>query len=406
MKVTLINHSDTLGGASVATFRLMEALRLAGVDARMLVARRASDSPHVVRAAGRFATAVPFLREHLRIFTHNGFNRDDLFKVSIADVGLPLHRHPLVTGSDAIILNWVNQGMLSLDEIGLIARAKPTVWTMHDMWNLTGVCHHAGTCTRYTDACGCCPLLHSAAGATDLSATTFARKAALYSGSPIHFVAVSRWLAGLAEKSALTRNFPVEVIHCPMPVSQLTDAPSMTRAEAGLPAAGRLVVMCAARLDDPVKNLPDAVEALNALAGTDAVAVFVGDIRDSSVLGRLEIPFVQTGPVYDAARLRSIFAYASAVLSSSRYESFGATLLEGQTLGAVPVAYVHDGRSDIIDDGVTGYAAGPGIRSLGQALRLALERPLDRTQLLGAAARYSYETVAARYIDLLGRIAR
>ena len=36
MKVVLINHSDTLGGASVVTARLASALRAEGVDARML----------------------------------------------------------------------------------------------------------------------------------------------------------------------------------------------------------------------------------------------------------------------------------------------------------------------------------------------------------------------------------
>ncbi len=40
MKVVLINHSDTRGGASVVTSRLAEALRREGVDARMLVVHR------------------------------------------------------------------------------------------------------------------------------------------------------------------------------------------------------------------------------------------------------------------------------------------------------------------------------------------------------------------------------
>lgn len=35
-KVVLINHSDTLGGAAIVTFRLMQALRQQGVDARMV----------------------------------------------------------------------------------------------------------------------------------------------------------------------------------------------------------------------------------------------------------------------------------------------------------------------------------------------------------------------------------
>lgn len=42
-KVVLINHSDTRGGASVVTYRLMQALSRAGVDARMIVMHKGTD---------------------------------------------------------------------------------------------------------------------------------------------------------------------------------------------------------------------------------------------------------------------------------------------------------------------------------------------------------------------------
>ena len=42
MNVVLLNHSDTLGGASVVTFRLMQALHQAGINANMLVLSNAN----------------------------------------------------------------------------------------------------------------------------------------------------------------------------------------------------------------------------------------------------------------------------------------------------------------------------------------------------------------------------
>ncbi len=102
---------------------------------------------------------MAFLAEHMRIFMRNGFDRSTLFKISTATDGLPLHRHPWVREADVVALNWVNQGMLSLKEIGRLARIRPVVWTMHDMWCATGVCHHAGTCDGYLDRCGHRPLI-------------------------------------------------------------------------------------------------------------------------------------------------------------------------------------------------------------------------------------------------------
>ena len=42
-KIVLVNHCDTLGEASIATFRLMQALRREGIDARMVVYTRTSN---------------------------------------------------------------------------------------------------------------------------------------------------------------------------------------------------------------------------------------------------------------------------------------------------------------------------------------------------------------------------
>lgn len=402
MKVTLINHSDVLGGASTVTFRLMEALSGAGVDARMLVVHDGSGDSRVVKAASSLRAKMPFLAEHLRIFTHNGFSRKTLFKISIATDGLPLSRYPLVLDADVVVLNWINQGMLSLDEIARIAAAKPLVWTMHDMWNLTGVCHHAGDCNRFTSRCHDCPLLGSCAGKNDLSTQTFDRKARLYGSAGIHFVAVSSWLEDKARQSALTRDCDLRMINNPFPVNTI----SRQKIAEGLPAEGKVILMCAARLDDPVKNLPMAIEVLNALqdAGEKATAVFVGELRDPRGLDGLRMPRLHLGPVYDKSRLSEIFGRADVVLSSSVYESFGSTLLEGQAAGATPVGYIHDGRADIITDGITGYAAGEGLRSLDSALSLALRQPIPESQLREAAARYSYEAIAARYINLFKEI--
>ena len=47
-----------------------------------------------------------------------------------------------------------NQGMLSLTDIRrIIQSGKPIVWTMHDMWPFTGICHYAGDCDKYATQC-------------------------------------------------------------------------------------------------------------------------------------------------------------------------------------------------------------------------------------------------------------
>ena len=256
--------------------------------------------------------------------------------------------------ADVVCLNWVNQGMLSLGGVERIAAmGKPLVWTMHDMWCATGLCHHAGDCTRYREACGRCPLIERPPRTADLSRRRFERKQLAYGRSGITFVAVSTWLAARCHDSALLRGERVEVIPNAFPVEDFSLTPSMSRAELGLPDDGRhIIVMGAARLDDPIKGLPIAVDALNKLAesgyGDRFLPVFFGALRDRAALAALRVPHVHLGTVADPARLRALYAHARAVLSTSLYETLPGTLIEGQASGAYPVSFGRGGQGDIL----------------------------------------------------------
>lgn len=410
MTVTLVNHSDTLGGASVVTYRLMEALCRAGVDARMVVVRRATDDPRVSAAGNSLSRKAAFMAEHLRIVAGNGFSRENLFKISVAEAGLPLHHHPYIKEADTVVLNWVNQGMLSLKGIRRIATmGKPIVWTMHDMWNMTGVCHHAGDCEGFMHSCGNCPLVKGGNDPRDMSHTTFLRKARLYNNVPIHFVAVSRWLASRAKDSALLRDMPVSVIPNAFPVGDFPLTPSFTRADLGLPEGKQLIVMGAARLDDPIKGLPTAVEALNIVAdsSSDAVAVFYGTMRDPAALDQLRLPHVCLGTISDRRRLASLYAHADAVISTSQYETLPGTLIEGMAAGCVPVTFGRGGQADIVDHLDTGYIASYGdAADFARGIEFALGRSTeDRSRRSATVARrFSADSVARRYIELFNTL--
>lgn len=268
-RVVILNLSDSRGGAAVVSRRLMHALCDAGVDARMLVAHKGTDDPRVVLAAPAWRCKIPFLEEAADIYLHNGRCRADIFKVSTGRYGLPLSRHPLVAQADAVILAWVNQGFCNFADISRMARAgKRLIWIMHDMWNLTGICHHAGDCRAYERPEGCshCPMLHSSAGPLDLSARTWAAKAKLYAHAGIRFVAVSSWLAERCRRSPLFAGQELHTIGNAFPVDEFYTEARHSRASLGLPTEGKIILMGAARLDDPVKGLPYAVEALNLLA--------------------------------------------------------------------------------------------------------------------------------------------
>lgn len=407
-RITIINHSDTKGGASVVSYRLMKALCNLGVDARMVVLDKQTANPRVDTVGSRAAVRAAFLAEHADIYLRNGFDRSTLFKISTGRFGVPVEKHPWVLDADAVILNWVNQGMMSLDSVArLCARDIPVAWTMHDMWNMTGICHHAGTCTRYMAGqhCGNCPLIDGGKRRNDLSSAVENRKKKLYDGpgSRIRFVAVSNWLAECARRSMLLADSDVSVIPNAFPVDDFAPQPRLSRRELRLPE-GRLVVMGAARLDDPIKDLPLAIDTLNRTAERipDAVAILFGDIREPALLESLKMPYRHLGTVADKARLAAIYGHASAVLSTSRYETLPGTLVEGISAGAMAVTTGHGGQADIVTDGVNGFIRDSDPQALSDALVQALENPADRqAQHSSMARKFAAPDVARRYLALL-----
>ncbi|MCH5221989.1 MAG: glycosyltransferase [Muribaculaceae bacterium] len=403
MRIVLINHSDTKGGASVVAYRLMKALRAIGHDAKMLVLYKGGNDPNVVLAASPGRAKVVFAAEHARIFCANGFNRNDLFKVSVGAGGVGLQHHPLVKEADAVILNWINQGMMSLREIEAVASAKPTIWTMHDMWNLTGICHHAGGCEKYVSGCGNCHFLHGRASENDLSCRIARQKRLLYDNLPIRFVAVSRWLASRAQSSQLMMNCNISVIPNAFPIDDFYIKPKKSRADIGLPEWKKLVLMGAARLDDPIKGLPYAIDILNGLNRNDFEVVFFGNQRDKNSLTSLRVPYRWLGTLNDADTLHELYAHASVVISTSLYETLPGTLVEAQASGSTPIAFDSGGQSDIIDNGTTGFLIEPyNIDDFRRALNNALDSPCSEDVLRASVVdKFSSTTIAQRYVDLI-----
>lgn len=413
MKIALINTSDTLGGAAIVTHRLMEALRNAGHDARMVTFVKYGDSPYVIEAATRSQRGNTFVPERGWIFLHNGLSRANLFKVSIANTGLPLHKHPWIKEADIISLNWINQGTLSIKGIErLCALGKPVVWTMHDMWCMTGACHHAYECTGYRERCGHCQFFHGGSSENDLSRSTWLRKKALYDKTDIHFVAVSNWLADKCRQSSLLGGKSVTVIPNAYPVTSYHTEPYVKMHSFDIDYKRDLIVMGAARLDDPIKGLHYAIKAFNYVFDNNpewanrCTVIFFGNIRDAKILNEMQLPFIYIGQINDPKILHELYARAKVVVSSSLYETLPTTLIEGQAAGATPVSFGGGGQTDIIRHGVSGYIAEyRNSDSLGQHILKALEKPFDRQFLHDEVTRhFGAEAIAARYIELFNTL--
>ena len=403
MNIILINRSDYLGGAAIASMRLMHGLNEAGANARMLVMDKHSDNDNVSTVGSAPRRNFNFLAERLDIFAHNGRNRRTLFKIDTATHGTNIANHPWVQEADIIVLGWINQGMLSISGVQqLLDLGKPVVWVMHDMWNCTGVCHHTGNCTAFESTCRSCPLLGSTSD--DISTSTQERKRLLYDKGGIHFVAVSHWLEQQCRRSALMRNSDISVIANPFPTAQFQPA-LVGQNPWGIDPKMKIAVMGAARLDDLVKGFDKLIATTKYIASDMSELaeklhfVLYGNLRDLSLLDKLELPFYYLGYVDD---LRSVYQHSHIVISTSLVESFGYTLVEGMACGCTPVTTGGGGQSDIVMHKKNGFiTASHEPKDIAQGLLWAINNPLDRqAQHQWVTEHFDQSVIAQKHLEL------
>lgn len=325
MKVLIVNTSENTGGAAVAANRLTEALNNNGVKAKMLVRDKETDDITVTGLPKSIRTKWNFLWERLVIFIRLHFSRKNLFAVDIANCGTDITKLREFKEADIIHLHWINQGMLSLKGIRkILGSGKPVVWTMHDMWECTAICHHAHSCMKYTTTCEKCPLT-SEISIGDMAKGVFRKKMRMMESSRIHFVAVSTWLAGKARSSSLLRNQPIETIPNSLSLSKfkLLDR---NDSRSSLSITEKYVIAFgAARIDFPVKGFSYLKEALGYLVGemgycTDDVRLLLfGAVRNADTLTGIPVKYTHLGVVKDDHTLSQIYSAARSL--AERYSA-------------------------------------------------------------------------------------
>lgn len=412
MRVLIINTSERTGGAAIAASRLMESLNHAGVKATMLVLHKTSHSNEVIPLGKPWQRKLKFIWERFIIWANNLFSRKNLFTVSIANAGFNVTKLPVFQEADIIHLHWINQGMLSLNNIQeIIASGKPIVWTMHDMWECTAICHHAHTCKHFMSECKNCFFLRFP-GEKDLAHRVFLKKQRLFNNASIDIVTVSKWLSKQVQQSTLLKDKSISVIPNTLSLSDFTWLDKEDcRKELSL--TGKYILLFgAARIDDPIKGFSTLLEAIRLLIKQKKfrteelhLALF-GKIKyPQQVLPHIPISYTDFGLVTETTFLSKLYSAADVTISASLYETFGQTLIEAQACGCLPISFGNSGQADIICHKENGFLAEyQSVESLAEGIEWGLTKgqvDISKDSMRqNVLKRYSCEIVAEQYIHL------
>lgn len=410
MRVLIVNTSEKTGGAAVAANRLMDALNNNGVKAKMLVRDKETEDITVVSLPRSLRLQWNFLWERWCVFWHLHFSRQRLWEVDMATSGTDITRLREFQEADVIHLSWINQGMLSLKNIRKIIRSgKPVVWTMHDLWPATGICHYARGCNRYASACGNCPLLPNKGSKNDLSAKIFRRKKELYHRGAISFVTCSRWLERQAKGSGLFVG--QRITNIPNPIDTHVFCPqdqAEARLRAGLPADKHIILFVSQRVTDERKGMRYFIEAIDRLVArypemkeNTSIAILGGHSEEVN----LTLPSYSLGYVSDEKQIVAIYNSADAFVLPSLEDNLPNTIMESMACGVPSIGFRVGGIPEMIDHQQNGYVANyRDTEDLASGIHWVLEEA-DRAALKQAclqkvAQNYSQHAVALKYIEV------
>lgn len=412
MNILFLNTSESFGGAAIAAKRLMKALNKAQIDATLLVRDQTSHDKNVISIHKKRRALINFIRERLTIFKTNSFKRKNLFSVSIANTGFDITQLPEFAKADIIHLHWINQGFLSMKSLDkIIDSGKPIVWTLHDMWPITGICHHARTCEKFMQECNKCPFLTTSVR-KDLSYTTFHIKKNIYKKAHITFVGCSLWLTDLAKHSALTSQ--KEILSIPNPLDIDLYKPlnkKQVREKLNLPTDKKLILFGAVKSTDARKGFKyfiTACQLLKRSLDSENIAIVLYGKDSEKLAQKIEFPTYSMGYVNQEQMLIDLYNAVDIYATPSLEENLPNAIIECMSCGTPSIGFNIGGIPEIIDHLENGYVANyKSTKDFSKGLKWLLES--DYTKLsekarLKAIKSYSEKGIAQQYIALYNKI--
>lgn len=254
---------------------------------------------------------------------------------------LPYHQK--VRNADIAHLHIIHDGYFSLSSLPFFTDRKPTVWTWHDPWVMTGHCIYPMGCSRWTHGCGSCPDLSVPfAMRDDRTAEQFSWKQRVYARTRAEIVVASQWMSDMVARSPLAAGFNVSVIPFGLDLNRYRPADkAAARARFGV-FPNRPVVFVRSS-STPFKGLHEFIKAIEQLdANLQLCIISLQEIGHlDRFIGKHQI--IEFGWSNDENLLLDAYAACDFFAMPSMAEAFGLMAIEAMACARPVLSF--DGTS-------------------------------------------------------------
>lgn len=408
IKVLHLVGGDLMHGAARGAYWLHQGLNKIGVASKIITNSVTTfGDPSVISTSTtknqRIRNAVTRQLDQLPASVYKN-KEERIFSTGL--FGMDLTNDPHFQWADIINLHWINAGFFRFKNIEKIK--KPIVWTMRDMWPMTGGCHYAMACERYKTGCGNCMQLNSKSK-WDLSRLVLSKKKKSLPDD-IVLIGVSKWLTACASKSELFRNHRIETIancinvddYCPI-------EKKAARTILNLPPDDKIILVASTDPTNFYKGFEIFLQASKLIKRRkDCFFLFFGDL-DQNVLAGNDLHGMSLGYLHDLTSMRVAYSAADVFVAPSLMEAFGKTLIESMACGTPVACFDATGPKDIVTHESDGYKATPfQPASLAEGIDWVLNHPEPAFLAQNARKKildcFEMTSVARQYQSLYERI--
>ena len=303
-------------------------------------------------------------------------------------------------------LHWT-PGVINRKTISAILSTHKVIWTLHDMFPLTGGCHHSQNCIEFKRACVECPQVRGMFQAKIEKNHAELRQLS-DSFENLTLVSPSQWLQKMAQESSITSGCKTFWIPNPIDPQIFNISEVNLQLRTKIQDSEFVIGLCASDLSDPNKNIGAAIASINAVARRQPLQNFrvvaIGRNLQKYILED-NVAIEEVGSLGSDYELARAYKSMDIFINPSLQENYPTTLLESLAVGTPCIAWQSGGTHEMIANGKNGYLVA-SVRDLVDAI----ERATDDENLMrlrqGVVSRRSKIIDLKKCVELYNEVYR
>ena len=265
-----------------------------------------------------------------------------------------LLEHRFYREADVVHLQIIQDGTLDLKTIKQIMSEKPTVWTWHDPWPMTGHCVYPMECKRFSKGCGECPDLKRAfsIGKDHTRLNRTIKQEYFKDGYTLHIA--TKWFADYVQTQT-GGIFPIPKI-LPFGIDLKRFSNTNTKSSLEIENSLKKITIGIRAVREPQKNFDLFKNALRNIPNPERYQIIT--LQEKGMLDGIDprIQVTEIGWTNSEEVISKFFQDIDIFVMPSLFETFGFMALEAMASGVPVIGVAGTAVDEVCDLNTTGFS--------------------------------------------------